>query len=83
LACPWGAPHKTSAMWDPIREKIKCCLAGYKKLYLSKGGGGRGGGGGGGGAFDSTKEYFIKHAYILFVPFQLVLFRELNASNRI
>ena len=38
LGMPLGAPHKALAMWDPILEKVECRLAGWKKLYLSKGG---------------------------------------------
>ncbi len=38
LGMPLGAPYKPLSMWDPILEKIKRRLAGWKKLYLSKGG---------------------------------------------
>jgi hypothetical protein len=38
LGMPLGAPHKALAMWDPILEKVEHRLAGWKKLYLSKGG---------------------------------------------
>jgi hypothetical protein len=38
LGMPLGAPHKALALWDPILEKVKRHLAGWKKLYLSKGG---------------------------------------------
>jgi hypothetical protein len=38
LGMPLGAPHKALSMWDPILEKIERRLAGWKKLYLSKGG---------------------------------------------
>ncbi|XP_050277959.1 uncharacterized protein LOC126719454 [Quercus robur] len=33
-----GASHKSLIIWNPILEKIKRKLAGWKKLYLSKGG---------------------------------------------
>ena len=38
LGMPLGAPYKALSMWDPILEKIKRRLTGWKKLYLSKGG---------------------------------------------
>ena len=38
LGMPLGAPHKALSMWDPILEKVERRLAGWKKLYLSKGG---------------------------------------------
>uniref|UniRef100_A0A2N9F4W2 Reverse transcriptase domain-containing protein n=1 Tax=Fagus sylvatica TaxID=28930 RepID=A0A2N9F4W2_FAGSY len=38
LGMPLGALHKALSMWDPILEKIERRLAGWKKLYLSKGG---------------------------------------------
>jgi hypothetical protein len=38
LGMPLGAPHKALSMWDSILEKIERRLAGWKKLYLSKGG---------------------------------------------
>ena len=38
LGMPLGAPHKALSMWDPILEKIERRLAGWKKIYLSKGG---------------------------------------------
>ena len=38
LGMPLGAPYKSLSMWDPILEKIERRLAGWKKLYLSKGG---------------------------------------------
>ena len=33
-----GASHKSPSIWNPILEKIERKLAGWKKLYLSKGG---------------------------------------------
>ena len=33
-----GASHKSPSIWNPILEKINRKLAGWKKLYLSKGG---------------------------------------------
>jgi hypothetical protein len=36
LGMPLGAPYKTVSVWDPIIEKMKRRLAGWKKLYLSK-----------------------------------------------
>ena len=33
-----GASHKSPTIWNPILEKIKRKLAGWKKMYLSKGG---------------------------------------------
>ena len=38
LGMPLGGPYKALSMWDPILEKIKRRLTGWKKLYLSKGG---------------------------------------------
>ena len=38
LGMPLGASHKSPSIWNPILEKIKRKLAGWKKLYLSKGG---------------------------------------------
>ena len=35
---PLGASHKSPTIWNPILEKIECKLAGWKKMYLSKGG---------------------------------------------
>ena len=32
------ASHKSLSIWNPILEKIEQKLAGWKKLYLSKGG---------------------------------------------
>ena len=33
-----GASHKSPTIWNPILEKIERKLAGWKKMYLSKGG---------------------------------------------
>ena len=38
LGIPLGASHKSPTIWSPILEKIERKLAGWKKLYLSKGG---------------------------------------------
>ena len=38
LGMPLGAPQKALSIWDPILEKVERRLAGWKKLYLSKGG---------------------------------------------
>ena len=38
LGMPLGASHKSPSIWNPILEKIERKLAGWKKLYLSKGG---------------------------------------------
>jgi hypothetical protein len=37
LGLPLGARYKSKALWDPVLEKMGCKLAGWKKLYLSKG----------------------------------------------
>ena len=38
LGVPLGAKFKDKAIWNPILEKIERRLAGWKRLYLSKGG---------------------------------------------
>jgi hypothetical protein len=38
LGMPLGASYKVSAIWNPIIEKIERRLAGWQKIYLSKGG---------------------------------------------
>jgi hypothetical protein len=38
LGLPLGASFKASSVWNPILEKVERRLAGWKKLYLSKGG---------------------------------------------
>ena len=38
LSMPLGASHKSITIWNPISEKFEHRLAGWKKLYLSKGG---------------------------------------------
>ena len=38
LGMPLGASHKSPSIWNPILEKVNRKLAGWKKLYLSKGG---------------------------------------------
>ena len=38
LGMPLGASHKSPTIWNLILEEIECKLAGWKKLYLSKGG---------------------------------------------
>uniref|UniRef100_A0A2N9I908 Reverse transcriptase domain-containing protein n=1 Tax=Fagus sylvatica TaxID=28930 RepID=A0A2N9I908_FAGSY len=37
LGLPLGARYKSKALWDPVLEKMGRKLAGWKKLYLSKG----------------------------------------------
>ena len=38
LGIPLGAKWKDRVVWNPIIEKVERRLAGWKKLYLSKGG---------------------------------------------
>ena len=38
LGLPLGAKFKDKTIWNPILEKIELRLAGWKRLYLSKGG---------------------------------------------
>ena len=38
LGMPLGASHNSPSIWNPIWEKIERKLAGWKRLYLSKGG---------------------------------------------
>jgi hypothetical protein len=38
LGLPLGAPYKSTAIWNGIVEKMERRLAGWKRLYLSKGG---------------------------------------------
>ena len=38
LGLPLGAKFKDKTMWNPIMEKMERRLAGWKRLYLSKGG---------------------------------------------
>jgi hypothetical protein len=38
LGMPLGASYKAVSVWDLILEKMERRLAGWKKLYLSKGG---------------------------------------------
>uniref|UniRef100_A0A7N2LV02 Uncharacterized protein n=1 Tax=Quercus lobata TaxID=97700 RepID=A0A7N2LV02_QUELO len=38
LGIPLGTPFKTTSIWNPILEKMKKKLLGWKRLYLSKGG---------------------------------------------
>jgi len=38
LGLPLGAPFKAKSIWNGIIDKIKQCLASWKRLYLSKGG---------------------------------------------
>ena len=37
LGMSLGASLKSPTIWNPILEKIKCKLVGWKKMYLSKG----------------------------------------------
>jgi hypothetical protein len=38
LGLPLGVPYKSIAIWNGIFEKMERQLAGWKRLYLSKGG---------------------------------------------
>ena len=38
LGLPLGASHKEETIWNPVLEKMERHLAGWKRLYLSKGG---------------------------------------------
>ena len=38
LGLPLGASFKDKSIWNPILEKMERRLAGWKRLYLSKGG---------------------------------------------
>ena len=38
LSLPLGAKFKDTTIWNPIPEKMERKLAGWKRLYLSKGG---------------------------------------------
>ena len=38
LGMPLGSHYKALAVWNPIIEKMECRLAGWQRLYLSKGG---------------------------------------------
>lgn len=38
LGLPLGASFKASSIWNGVIEKVEHRLAGWKKLYLSKGG---------------------------------------------
>ena len=38
LGLPLGAPYKSTTIWNDIVEKMGRKLAGWKKIYLSKGG---------------------------------------------
>ena len=38
LGLPLGAKFKDKTIWNPILEKMEWRLAGWKRLYLSKGG---------------------------------------------
>jgi hypothetical protein len=38
LGLPLGAKFKSKDIWNPIIEKMECRLAGWKRIYLSKGG---------------------------------------------
>ena len=38
LGLPFGANFKDKTIWNPILEKMERNLAGWKRLYLSKGG---------------------------------------------
>ena len=38
LGLPLGAPHKDPSIWNMVIEKMESKLAGWKRMYLSKGG---------------------------------------------
>ena len=38
LGLPLGAKFKDLSVWNPIQERMKRRLAGWKRMYLSKGG---------------------------------------------
>ena len=38
LGMPFGFSYKSTAIWNPIIEKMERRLAGWQRLYLSKGG---------------------------------------------
>ena len=38
LGMPLGILYKTASIWNPILERMEKKLAGWKRLYLSKGG---------------------------------------------
>ena len=38
LSLPLGATYKEELIWNPVLEKMEWRLAGWKKMYLSKGG---------------------------------------------
>ena len=48
LGMPLGASHNSPSIWNPILEIFEQKLAGWKKLYLSKG-----------GSVDVTQEHAI------------------------
>ena len=58
LGLPLGAKWKDRAVWIPIIEKVERRLAGWKRLYLSKG-----------GKTYSHKKYFIQFTYLSPFPF--------------
>ena len=38
LGLPLGASFRAKFVWDDIIEKVECCFAEWKMMYLSKGG---------------------------------------------
>jgi hypothetical protein len=38
LELPLGAAYKATSMWNGVTEQMEQRLAGWKKIYLSKGG---------------------------------------------
>jgi hypothetical protein len=38
LGLPLGASYKATIMWNNVIEQMECRMAGWMKLYLSKGG---------------------------------------------
>lgn len=59
LGMPLGSSFKALGVWNPIIEKVGRRLAGWKKLYLSKG-----------GCFNTSEEFFVKSPDVFFVSFQ-------------
>jgi hypothetical protein len=58
LGLPLGAKFKSKAIWDPILEKMERKLAGWKRMYLSKG-----------GKTYFDQEYLVKFTHLFLVSF--------------